>query len=354
MTLTTVIPVFNESQSLEQLHRELEQVAGSHGYTLDIIFVDDGSTDASWDIIQRLAERDSRVSGIRFRKNFGKAAALNVGFKAARGELIMTLDADLQDDPREIPRFLASMREGYDVVSGWKKTRLDPWHKVWPSRVFNWFVSRMTGVRLHDHNCGFKCYRRAIFEEVRLYGELHRFVPVLAAARGWRVGEIVVQHRPRLYGASKYGWLRMPKGFLDLLTVKFLTGFGQRPQHMLGTIGLVCFVLGGLGLTWLSLYWCLSRMIAALDPIHLTERAIFFYSIAALLLGSQFMSIGFLAELFTASQSGQRDSVSVSEYAGQLTPQNLPRKMHAPFAVPASHGRPEDEPAGQRLWREHD
>ena len=302
MMLTTVIPVFNESDSLEQLHAELERVADANEYSLDIVFVDDGSTDESWNIIQKLAKRDSRVAGIRFRTNFGKAAALNAGFAAARGKLIMTLDADLQDDPREIPRFLASMRRGHDVVSGWKKKRHDPWHKVLPSRIFNWVVSRITGVRLHDHNCGFKCYRREIFEEVRLYGELHRFVPVLAAARGWRVGEIQVNHRARQHGVSKYGWLRMPKGFLDLLTVKFLTGFGQRPQHMLGTIGLLFFLLGGIGSTWLGIYWCVSRLIEALDPIHLTERAIFFYSMAALLLGSQFMSIGFLAELFTAFQ----------------------------------------------------
>ena len=159
----------------------------------------------------------------------------------------MTLDADLQDDPREIPRFLAEMEKNLDVVSGWKKVRHDPWHKVLPSRVFNWMVSALTGVKLHDHNCGMKCYRREVFDEVRLYGELHRFVPVLAAARGFRVGEIVIEHRPRKFGRSKYGVTRFVKGFLDLLTVKFLTGFGQRPQHLLGTVGLASFCVGRVG-----------------------------------------------------------------------------------------------------------
>ena len=186
--------------------------------------------------IEQLAAADPRVRGIRFRRNFGKAAALSAGFDAARGELVVTLDADLQDDPREIPRFLAEIDKGLDCVSGWKQVRHDPWHKVGPSRVFNWLVGVLTGVKLHDHNCGFKCYRREIFDEVRLYGELHRFVPVLAAARGWKVGEIVVNHRARKFGRSKYGVTRIVKGFLDLLTVYFLTGFEQRPQHLLGTL----------------------------------------------------------------------------------------------------------------------
>ena len=199
------------------------------------------------------------MSGLRFRRNFGKAAALGAGFGHARGELVMTLDADLQDDPREIPRFLAAMQNNLDVVSGWKKVRHDPWHKVYPSRIFNWLVSWLTGVRLHDHNCGMKCYRRAIFDEVQLYGELHRFVPVLAAGRGYRVGEIVIEHRPRKFGRSKYGVGRFVKGFLDLLTVKFLTGFGQRPQHVLGSVGLLSFVVGAIMLLYLAGYWLVSR-----------------------------------------------------------------------------------------------
>ena len=199
--LSIVIPVFNEAESLAELHRELSEVAAAQGYNLDVVFVDDGSRDGSWEVICGLAAADKHVRGIRFRRNFGKAAALSAGFAQARGELVMTLDADLQDDPHEIPRFLAEMEKHLDVVSGWKKVRHDPWHKVLPSRVFNALVSRMTGVVLHDHNCGMKCYRREIFDEVRLYGELHRFVPVLAAGRGYRVGELVIHHRPRATAA---------------------------------------------------------------------------------------------------------------------------------------------------------
>ena len=250
--LSIVIPVYNEVESLDALLAEIDEVAREHNYDLDLIFVDDGSSDGSWEAICRLAAGDPRVRGIRFRRNFGKAAALSAGFRAARGEMVMTLDADLQDDPHEIPRFLAAMNHDFDVVSGWKQVRHDPWHKVLPSRVFNGMVSWLTGVQLHDHNCGMKCYRREVFDEVRLYGELHRFVPVLAHARGFRVGELVIQHRARKFGHSKYGVRRFVKGFLDLLTVKFLTGFGQRPQHLLGTIGLFCFLLGGLGLAYLD------------------------------------------------------------------------------------------------------
>src|SRR5690606_15832050 len=253
---------------------------------LDIVFVDDGSADRSWGVIQSLAKRDSRVRAIRFRRNFGKAAALNAGFGMVRGAMVMTLDADLQDDPAEIPSFLEKMNEGFDVVSGWKKRRHDPWHKVGPSRVFNWMVSKLTGVVLHDHNCGMKCYRREIFDEVTLYGELHRFVPVLAAARGYRVGELVIHHRARKFGHSKYGVSRFIKGFLDLLTVKFLTGFGQRPQHVLGTVGLLSFLLGGAGMLYLAVYWLVAQWAPDLHLLPLHQRPAVIYSVGLLLLGS--------------------------------------------------------------------
>ena len=314
--LSIVVPVYNEEETLSILHSQLSDVAAENGYDLDIVFVDDGSGDKSWAVIEDLAQADRRIRGIRFRRNFGKAAALSAGFDAARGDLVMTLDADLQDDPNEIPHFLSKIADGFDVVSGWKKVRHDPWHKVLPSRVFNWLVSRMTGITLHDHNCGFKCYRREIFHEVRLYGELHRFVPVLAAAKGWQVGEVVVNHRAREFGQSKYGWWRIPKGFLDLITVKFLTGFGQRPQHLLGTIGMLGFACGMVGITALTAWWFISRAVPTITPIHLHQRAIFYYSLAAVLLGSQFMSIGFLAELFTAWQSRDFPSYSLSQRAG--------------------------------------
>ena len=318
--LSIVIPVFNEQQSLEQLHGELTEVARVHDYRLEIIFVDDGSQDESWEVISQLAARDESVRGLRLRKNFGKAAALQAGFKAARGSRVVTLDADLQDDPREIPRFLAEMDQGIDVVSGWKKVRHDPWHKVGPSRVFNCLIGVMTGVRLHDHNCGFKAYRREVCDEIRLYGELHRFIPVLAAARGWKVGEIVVHHRPRQFGRSKYGVTRIIKGFLDLLTVSFLTDYGQRPQHLLGSIGLLCFAFGTIGITLLSLWWIVSRLAESIPDVHLHERALFYYSMVAVLLGAQFMAIGFLAELITARVGRDCEPYVISQRVGLTQP----------------------------------
>lgn len=315
--LSIVIPVYNEQDTLRTLRDEIDAVAQEHGYELDIVFVDDGSSDDSWQQISELAADDGRVRGIRFRRNFGKAAALNAGFEAARGELVFTMDADLQDDPKEIPRFLQHIEAGFDVVSGWKKVRHDPWHKVGPSRVFNGLVSWLTGVQLHDHNCGFKCYRREIFREVHLYGELHRFVPVLAEARGWKVSEVVVDHRARQHGESKYGWWRIPKGFLDLLTVKFLTGFGQRPQHALGAFGLGAFLISLLGITALTVAWGVTRIpFLGLEPIHLHERAIFFYSLTALAIGAQFMLAGFLAEMITAMNVRSSNIYSISQRAG--------------------------------------
>jgi glycosyltransferase involved in cell wall biosynthesis len=320
--LSVVIPVFNEEGSLDELHLQLIKVAEDRGYDLDVVFVDDGSTDRSWQIIEQLADRNANVRGIRFRRNFGKAAALSAGFAAVRGEMVMTLDADLQDDPAEIPNFLEEMDQGFDVVSGWKQVRHDPWHKVWPSRVFNWMVSRLTGVALHDHNCGMKCYRREIFDEVRLYGELHRFVPVLAAARGYRVGERVIKHRPRQFGQSKYGFTRFVKGFLDLLTVKFLTGFGQRPQHILGTVGLVSFLLGALGMTYLAFYWLVSQLFPGLELLPLHQRPAVIYSVGMLLLGGQLISIGFLGELIIAYHQHGMDNYSIAERTGDETTQS--------------------------------
>ena len=311
--LSIVIPVYNEVESLDALLAEIDEVAREHKYDVDLIFVDDGSRDGSWEVIRRLAANDSRVRGIRFRRNFGKSAALSAGFRAARGELVMTLDADLQDDPHEIPRFLAAVDQELDVISGWKKIRHDPWHKVMPSRVFNAMVSWLTGVHLHDHNCGMKCYRREVLGEVRLYGELHRFVPVLAHAKGFRVGELVIQHRARKFGYSKYGVRRFVKGFLDLLTVKFLTGFGQRPQHLLGAIGLFCFLLGGIGLTYLSAYWIVGQIWPSPTHLPLHQRPAVLYSLGALLLGGQLMSIGFLAELIIAYQGRDADTYSISD-----------------------------------------
>ena len=327
---SAVIPVYNERESLAQLHRELDKVARAHELEMEIIFVDDGSTDGSWDELSKLADADSRVQAIRFRRNFGKAAALSAGVTAARRPIVITLDADLQDDPQEIPRFLAELGEQRDVISGWKRRRHDPWHKVLPSRVFNGMVSWMTGVKLHDHNCGFKCYRREVFDEVRLYGEMHRFVPVLAAARGWKVGEIEVNHRPRTFGRSKYGFRRFIKGFLDLLTVYFLTGFDRRPQHLLGTVGIASFLLGLAGLSYLAVYWVVAQALPEWELAPLHQRPAVIYSMGLMLLGAQFMSIGFLAELFTSYYGRELESYSVQQTAGgHAAPGDTPRPAEA-------------------------
>jgi dolichol-phosphate mannosyltransferase len=317
MQLSLVIPVYNEEESLPQLHQEISEVAAQHQYDIEIIFINDGSKDKSWEVIEQLAARDKRVRGINFRRNFGKAAALNAGFEAAKGEFVMTLDADLQDDPHEIPEFLALIGTVYVVISGWKQVRHDPWHKVIPSRFFNGMVSYMTGVKLHDHNCGMKCYRREIFDEVSLYGELHRFIPVLAAARGYRVGEKIVAHRARQFGYSKYGFTRFVKGFLDLFTVWFLTGYGQRPQHLLGTIGLIAVAVGAVALTYLAALWGITHLpFYPFEQMSIGSRPLLLYGVAALLFGGQLLSMGIIAELFIANQNRTAKRYSIKEVIG--------------------------------------
>ena len=307
MQLSLVIPLYNEEESLEQLHREICAVADENDYDLEIIFVDDGSTDQSWVTIEKIAADDPRFRGIQFRRNFGKAAALQAGFNAAKGDFVITLDADLQDDPKEIPDFLRQMETGLDVVSGWKQRRYDPWHKIFPSRLFNAAVSFMTGVKLHDHNCGMKCYRREVLDEVSLYGERHRFIPVLAGARGYKVGEKVIAHRSRQFGHSKYGFARLLKGFLDLLTVWFLTRYGQRPQHFLGTIGMMVIALGIVGycMQAIQLFYMYCQLPQSIG-VELTATKIVTgfvfalfspYLLAPVLIGLLFIALGMLSEL---------------------------------------------------------
>jgi glycosyltransferase involved in cell wall biosynthesis len=320
--LSVIIPILDEVQSLPQLVDELDQAAEQRGYELQTIIVDDGSTDGSWQVICQLAAADPRILGIRLRRNFGKAAALSAGFHAADGERIVTMDGDLQDSPAEIAALLARLDEGFDVVSGWKRERHDPWHKVLPSRIFNWLVSWLMGVRLHDHNCGLKAFRREVMHEIRLYGELHRFVPVLAAAKGFRIGEVAVTHRPRKYGKSKYGLSRLTKGLLDLITVKFIVGYGQRPQHMLGTAGLLAFMLGAVGMAWLAVRWILSRMLEGGTVLELHKTAALYYCLALFIMGAQFLSIGLLGEMIAAHWARDTDTYSIAEHTA---PCQLPR-----------------------------
>jgi glycosyltransferase involved in cell wall biosynthesis len=302
--ISVVLPLLDEEASLAALHAEL--ASAFIGREAEFVFVDDGSRDGSWSVLTTLAEADPRVRAVRLRRNFGKAAALTAGFRESRGDIVLTLDADLQDDPAEVPRFLAEIDRGLDVVSGWKKARHDPWHKVGPSRLFNWAVSTMTGCKLHDHNCGFKAYRREVVDEVPIYGELHRFIPVLADARGFRVGEIVVQHRPRKFGRSKYGVARLIKGFLDLMTVRFLTQFRQRPLHVLGSIGLVLWLVAGLGILLLA-----SEALSGRTPI--SERVLLISTASSFVVGAQFLALGFLAELVTSYHLRPDDTYSVAE-----------------------------------------
>jgi glycosyltransferase involved in cell wall biosynthesis len=268
--ISIVVPVYNEEGNVEALLREIRAVADNRQWNVEVIFVDDGSRDDSWARIRALAAADSAVGGIRFQTNAGKAAALMAGFAAARGDVVFMMDADLQDPPGEMPRMLETLDAGCDLVSGWKKVRHDPWHKVYPSRVFNKIIGLMTGVRLHDHVCGLKCFRRPVAKQLRLYGEFHRFIGVLAAGKGFHVTEIATLHRPRTSGVGKYGFARFAKGFLDLLTICCLTRYGWRPQHLIGVTGLwlmaVLFVLKVLAWAVPSLAGVLQGLLTIVIP----------------------------------------------------------------------------------------
>ncbi len=322
--LSFVIPLLNEQSTLCELVDRIESVCQSNAITpFEILLIDDGSSDESWNEIERLAKSKSTVHGIRFRRNFGKAAALSAGFQQATGKIIITMDADLQDDPKEIPRMLAKLDEGYDVVSGWKQRRFDPWHKRWPSKVFNGILRYFSRLPLHDFNCGFKAYRKEVLEEISLYGEMHRFIPVLAAARGFRVAEITVEHHPRLHGQSKYGWSRIPKGLMDLATVVFLTRFRYRPQHLLGGLGGCLLLLGSALLVTLMIAWVWTRAIGSQTPIHLHERASFFVAILLIMLGIQSFATGLLAELLVANSGNTRPIYSIAESTTTTSNHNL-------------------------------
>jgi len=310
--ISIVIPVLNEELNLAPLHREIDEVLRSAGLQAELIIVDDGSKDGSWNEVTQLARRDARVQGIRFRRNFGKAAALSAGFACVRGDFVVTLDADLQDNPAEIPGLIRQLEAGFDLVNGWKRRRFDPWHKVIPSRIFNWMIRLASGLKLHDHNCGLKGYRVEVVREIRIYGELHRFITLLAHAKGFRVTEMEVQHRPRIHGESNYGVERFVKGLLDLLTVRVLTMFGERPLHFLGGTGLIAFAVGFLGLAYLAWLWVTGHR-----PIG--TRPVLIYSAASLLLGAQMMSAGILAELIVSRLGGESDpgrSYSIAERIG--------------------------------------
>jgi len=301
-SITVVVPCYNEEGNLPTLLERLTAVLDAKGLPYEIIIVDDGSTDGTWATISRLNRRDQRVIGLRHRRNFGKAEALANGFAVARGDVIITMDGDLQDDPDELPHFLAKLDEGYDLVSGWKQRRQDPLGKTFPSKIFNWTVRRASGVQLHDFNCGFKAYRREAAKNLRLYGELHRFTPVLASAEGFRVGEIPVKHHPRTWGQSKYGWSRLVKGFLDLGTVTFLTRYRQRPMHLFGLPGLFGIAIGVLLALWLSA----DKIIT---DSSIGNRPALLLAVLLIVVGAQFFGLGLLGEFLTHGSNAPRSQL---------------------------------------------
>lgn len=298
--VSIIVPFLNEQDSLAELNRRISETFAALGRPYEIIFVDDGSTDKGPDIVAALSSEDERVRLVSFTRNFGKAAALSAGIGQARGAVIMTMDADLQDDPAEIPRFLETLEAGHDYVSGWKQKRYDPASKTLPSKVFNRMTSRMFDIEIHDINCGFKAYTRRAAQHLNLYGEMHRFTPAILHAAGYEGTEITVKHNPREHGVSKYGTMRMIKGFLDMFTVKMMTTYSGRPLHFFAMIGLPLFLLGGLFISYLTVLWFLD-----MGPIG--DRPLLLIGILLVVTGTQIVSVGFVAELMRASSIGERE-----------------------------------------------
>ncbi|MFA4965411.1 MAG: glycosyltransferase family 2 protein [Thermoleophilia bacterium] len=294
--LSLVIPVFNEADSLEPLVAEIDEALAAGAPPFEILFVDDGSTDGSFAVMERLAQARRDVRAVKLRRNFGKAAALAHGFAAARGDVIVTLDGDRQDDPAEIPSLIAPLDRGYDLVSGWKQSRQDPLNKTLPSRFFNWTVRRATGIPLHDFNCGLKAYRREVVDTINVYGELHRYIPVVAAQAGFRVTEERVSHRRRVAGRSKYGWQRYLRGYLDLLTVLFLGRYQHRPQHLFGGIGTLLIAVGFL----VEVYLTVDKLVFGQA---IGQRPLLLLGALLIIVGVQLLSLGLIGELIANSRA---------------------------------------------------
>jgi glycosyltransferase involved in cell wall biosynthesis len=315
--LSLVIPLFNEEESLQPLMHWIEKVLKQTEWSYEVIFVDDGSTDRSWKVIENLRQQNPAIKGIRFRRNYGKSAALNEGFAAAAGEVVITMDADMQDSPDEIPALYRMIRdEGYDLVSGWKKKRNDPLSKTIPSRFFNYVTRCVSGIKnLHDFNCGLKAYRSDVVKSIEIYGEMHRYIPVIAKRAGFgKIGEKAVEHHARKFGKSKFGFSRFINGFLDLLTISFVTRFGKRPMHLFGLLGSLMFLLGFLGAAYLGI----SKLIAVYNDIParlLTNRPSFYISLTCMILGTLLFVAGFLGEMI-ARNSPDRNTYLISEKTG--------------------------------------
>ena len=293
MDISIVIALLNEEESLPELYDWIVKMTKENGLSYEIVFIDDGSSDNSWSIVEQFTQRDHNVKAIKFQRNYGKSAALSQGFNYAEGDVVITMDADLQDNPEEIPELVRMIREdGYDLVSGWKKKRFDPLTKTLPTKLYNWATRKMTGISLHDFNCGLKAYRKEVIKSIEVYGEMHRYIPAIAKWAGFKkIGEKVVQHQARKYGTTKFGWERFINGFLDLLSISFISRFGKRPMHLFGSIGTVLFVIG----FFIALYLAYQKIILGIARIN--ERPLFDLGILSMQLGTILFVGGFLAEL---------------------------------------------------------
>lgn len=298
LDISVVVPLYNEEESLPELVQWIDRVAVSNNLSYEIILIDDGSTDNSWSVVEKLKTQYPYIKGLSFLRNYGKSAALYEGFKLAEGEVVFTMDADLQDSPNEIPEMRSMiLEEGYDLVSGWKKRRYDPISKRWPSKFFNLTARVVSGIKLHDFNCGLKAYRRKVVKSIEVYGEMHRYIPILAKHAGFkRIGEKVVEHRERKYGVSKFGLERMVKGYLDLISVSFMSHFGRSPMYLFGGLGTLMFLFGGITTVWIIA----KKLIAQAGGLMwrgVTEQPLFYLALLAIVLGVQLFLAGFLAEL---------------------------------------------------------
>ncbi|MBI4932005.1 MAG: glycosyltransferase [Bacteroidetes bacterium] len=293
MNLSLVIPLLNEEESLQELSDWIMRVCSAHNFSYEVLFVDDGSRDGSWKKIEEISSRNNNVKGIRFRRNYGKSAALQVGFEVAQGDVVITMDADLQDSPDEIPELYKMItKDNFDLVSGWKKKRYDPITKTIPTKIFNWATRKMSGIQLHDFNCGLKAYKNEVVKNVDVYGEMHRYIPVLAGWAGFRkIGEKVVTHQKRKYGTTKFGLERFINGFLDLLSIGFVTKFGKRPMHLFGLLGTIIFFFGFVVACYLA------YLKFGLGIVKMTDRPLFYFGLLAMIIGTQLFLTGFISEL---------------------------------------------------------